>query len=424
MREEDGGISRHFRRKSLRWKYVLIKESLDMAIEELDRWHATADPSWYLLLRISNNKIDQALTIRVNNAAPAFPMAIRIREARRYTGDSGVFLPPRDLDSMLISDIRLSTAKLAQRRSSKGVQNLILTSLECPAGSKVDLVAKTVQELAQKLAVNDPLTFGLLSCKGVVRANRNDGRPTAFTMVFRSPQNNANVSSLRNEFLANNNLITFGDKFAFARQLAKSISYIHTLGFIHKSVRPENILIFREADRITPPSAYLAGFDSFRKEDGRTYRQGVYEWERNLYQHPSRQGLSPREDCVMQHDIYSLRVCLLEIRLWESFTDYDSSGRNPTASRLLNPFALDCQAGRVGINDTKDYLVRLYRERLSQNMGPKYRAVVETYLTCLDPENVDFGDEREFVDNDGIQVGVRYIEKVGGLFSFSGGQGC
>jgi len=45
-------------------------------------------------------------------------------------------------------------------------------------------------------------------------------------------------------------------------------------------------------------------------------------------------------------------------------------------------------------------------------MGTKYSKVVETCLTCLDEDNVRFGDEREFQDEDGVAVGVRYIEKI------------
>lgn len=45
-------------------------------------------------------------------------------------------------------------------------------------------------------------------------------------------------------------------------------------------------------------------------------------------------------------------------------------------------------------------------------MGTIYSEVVVTCLTCLDPENADFGNEDEFQDEDGILVGVRYIEKV------------
>jgi hypothetical protein len=46
-------------------------------------------------------------------------------------------------------------------------------------------------------------------------------------------------------------------------------------------------------------------------------------------------------------------------------------------------------------------------------MGTSYGRVVETCLTCLDKDNVDFGDEKEFQDDDGVAVGVRYIEKGG-----------
>lgn len=35
-------------------------------------------------------------------------------------------------------------------------------------------------------------------------------------------------------------------------------------------------------------------------------------------------------------------------------------------------------------------------------MGTKYSKVVETFLTCLDRDNADFGDEKEFQDEDGV----------------------
>lgn len=45
-------------------------------------------------------------------------------------------------------------------------------------------------------------------------------------------------------------------------------------------------------------------------------------------------------------------------------------------------------------------------------MGKIYTNIVISCLTCLDKNNEAFGDEREFEDEDGILVGVRYIEKV------------
>ena len=44
-------------------------------------------------------------------------------------------------------------------------------------------------------------------------------------------------------------------------------------------------------------------------------------------------------------------------------------------------------------------------------MGIKYARVVESCLTCLDLGNEDFGEESE-LQGDGVNVAVRYIEKV------------
>jgi hypothetical protein len=46
-------------------------------------------------------------------------------------------------------------------------------------------------------------------------------------------------------------------------------------------------------------------------------------------------------------------------------------------------------------------------------MGDKYTRVVVNCLACLDEGSLDFGDQSEFEDQDGILIGVRHIEKVG-----------
>lgn len=61
----------------------------------------------------------------------------------------------------------------------------------------------------------------------------------------------------------------------------------------------------------------------------------------------------------------------------------------------------------------KEHFLSLTRSHLPRNMGDKYAEIVETCLTCLDKDNVDFGDEKEFEDEHGIRVGARYIEKAG-----------
>ena len=50
--------------------------------------------------------------------------------------------------------------------------------------------------------------------------------------------------------------------------------------------------------------------------------------------------------------------------------------------------------------------------QLPGKMGRVYTDIVVSSLTCLDPGNEAFGDETEFMDGDGLLIGVRYIEKV------------
>lgn len=108
----------------------------------------------------------------------------------------------------------------------------------------------------------------------------------------------------------------------------------------------------------------------------------------------------------MQHDIYSLGVCLLEVGMWESLVYYNDD-LTTIKSSIVNELPEGCDSITV-----KDSLVHFARIILPQRIGTKYARVADTCLTCLDEENVDFGDEREFQDADGILVGARYIEKV------------
>ena len=136
-------------------------------------------------------------------------------------------------------------------------------------------------------------------------------------------------------------------------------------------------------------------------------------WEKNLYRHPRRQGLYPEEQYTMRHDIYSVGVCLLEIGLWSSFVNYSEDQTSVTPGPELPISELvTAKDRRKGAIEVKATLVEMARSRLPGLMGKMYTDVVVSCLTCLDKNNEGFGDETEFEDEDGILVGVRYIEKV------------
>jgi hypothetical protein len=143
-------------------------------------------------------------------------------------------------------------------------------------------------------------------------------------------------------------------------------------------------------------------------------RAGDSAWERDLYRHPRRQGLKPEDAYVMQHDIYSLGVCLLEVGLWSTFVDYPSSSGDEVAvpSPILSTFGgVDAEATEKAVS-LKNTLLHIARTRLPTTMGDRYSAIVVSCLTCLDKDNLDFGDEFELLDEDGVTIGVRYIQTV------------
>jgi serine/threonine protein kinase len=220
-----------------------------------------------------------------------------------------------------------------------------------------------------------------------------------------------NPRSLRSILNSADVNLSLSDRFRVAHQLATSVSYIHTYGFVHKNIRPETVLIFQN-QKSPLGASFLLGFEKFRLEDSRTMRTGDCVWEKNLYRHPRRQGLKPEEDYTMQHDIYSLGVCLLEIGLWRSFVIYYDEDSRPTPSPVL---AILDGSEKDEIKKAflvKDTLVSLAKQRLPSRMGDKYTEIVVTCLTCLDGSDATFGDDSEFKDADGVLIGVRYVEKV------------
>ncbi|KAL1862614.1 hypothetical protein Daus18300_008411 [Diaporthe australafricana] len=406
-----------------RIKYALKKTRIDGAIEELETWQGVFDISWLLILRIANGDVDKALAgSSTSSISTSMPPTKRLRAVIRKTpatSAESVFLRDSEIDKATIVSLPFSDASVAERKG----QLLILDHIKC-AEPAARTVTKDVRRLAQSMrdAATGADSFGWLKCKGVVReVLRPEGGPriTDLTMVFKVPSGYARPTSLREALLTGETCLgSLSDKVKLAKDLARAVSYMHVFGFVHKNIRPETVLLLRgdnapsscSAWLKTPLPLFLVGFEKFRSEDGNTYRAGDDEWAKSLYRHPRRQGLNPIDSYVMQHDIYSLGVCLLEIGLWVSFVEYDlgekeaTDGSHPLAGAVADSLARP--------SDIRASLLALAENLLPRLMGSKYFEVVKTCLTCLDEENEDFSNEDEFSDEDGIVVGLRYVEKV------------
>ncbi|EWC47765.1 hypothetical protein DRE_02965 [Drechslerella stenobrocha 248] len=386
-----------------RLQYALTRDKLEKSVEELESWQQRFDYSWYLTMATAGPGIDERLAsmneTRPDPARLGLPLlrasraAAGLRSARQEdSGSASVFRSLEKIDHSSIQRIEESSAFIAQRVDSP--QQYILDHTPLSSQQPSSVLVKRFRDLGRKLMNADPGEFNLLHCKGVTQ-RRNDANPhiiRGFTFIFEVPRGLSDPRGLRSLLTSAGSQYTLSSRLKIAKDLARAVNYLHMFGYVHKNIRAENVIVF-QGNEPDICSAFLVGFDEARHEDAHSGLMGDQTFENNIYRHPDRQGPGPREYYIMQHDIYSLGVCLLEIGLCTAITSLlqDIESMAFTSYRQQSTFV-------------KNVFLRETRQSLPNRMGTTYSKVVETCLTCLDPGNQDFGDETAFQDEDGVLV--------------------
>ncbi|KAK1750892.1 Serine/threonine-protein kinase-transforming protein Rmil [Echria macrotheca] len=425
-----------------KFKFLFNKSDIEEVIVELEQWQRLFDPTWYLILRMGDQTVDAELSRPLSDfsgstlvSPNASSSSLNLRPERSFTPvqrlrstilekpQAGIHisLSESGLDWENATSIPYSTTRVIPRNGGeKKRRSYLVDIISCTPDLDVERTRADATALAKKLAQVDPSSFGLLCCNGLVKRKDAEKKLSSLSLVFHMPEKTGQHPTTLRDHLLHSTGLSLTRILNVVRQLAGAVSFVHTCDFVHKNIRPETIIVFPDMDDTGSSlgSAYLMGFDSFRSVNFHTLRAGDAAWDRNLYRHPSRQGIFAQDKYCMQHDVYALGVCLLELGLWESFVGY-RDGKAVLSDALgltLDDFGfLDgkSQADMLSSgNSIKDHLVTVARERLPRRMGDKYTAVVITCLTCLDKDNEDFGNEDDMKDDDGILIGVRFIEKV------------
>lgn len=386
-----------------RTKYPFLESQLETVVSELKSWHEVFDPSWLFVILIQDGRVDTVIK-HVKDAGnhQAVNVVEQIRAQIRTQS------PPRHLPSIFVNDLVLSNTR----------QIIHLTSLElstlAATGKKVLLDTTTypegtnrkeaVRDLARLLSIPEIPDLHLLRCVGVVQLHT-----AQFQYIFALPERCHGVPCSLREILAGPPP-SLDVKFHMAKSLAKAVASLHAADFVHKNIRPETIIVFEDMDK-ERSIPYLVGFEDLRPSDAHSSLISDKLWERNLYRHPTRQGLHPQQNYVMQHDIYSLGVCLLEIGMWTSFVEYGPDGRPST--RLPITQFLSIRNARKATNAIKDVFMKTARDELPSKMGVAFTDLVLASLACLDagPTN-PFADLDDIYDADGITIGVAFIENI------------
>ncbi len=434
--------------KLTKFKFAIsVKDHLTQTIDELTKWQSLFDPSYFLIGLISTSLIDYNLKTALAGKDETGPLSRmkELREAlppppssRQQSFESGEVKDLRQAiltsngdrtTSVFISDAAISSDRSSIAHSSSRLAKLresgqivILDAVRMRSRDEAAGMMSGVRDLAQVLRTVDPVRFGLLACCGVLKVVNADTETASnsipreqlshFDFVFAVPEPLTEPRSLRGILLSPTLQAPLNEVITLAKLLARSVFFIHTSRFVHKNIRPENILVFKDTEH-TMGRPYLIGFERFRVDSSQSMKFGDGVWERDLYRHPTRQGSQPEKYFVMQHDIYSLGVVLLEIGLRTSFVVPVDSEPCPEPNRLLEiSQMLSNKDATRRAKVLKKRLIELALERLPVLMGQLYTEVVLSCLRCVESDSGSFGDRSEFEDKDGIEVGVRYIEKV------------
>ncbi|KAK5050438.1 hypothetical protein LTR84_003719 [Exophiala bonariae] len=394
-------------------KFALkLKDCLQKTLEDLSTWQEMLDPSWFLMIRVPSTVIDQQLSSPTLGSQSSLSTIRSIREELRTTDSNkeGSIFIGADILSTTRLHIPFSFSQICHDTGSS--DSVIVDPVLCDALTDTKAMTRDIRNLARVLSKIDPLVFGLLSCRGVIRCLNANNDLSRFEFVFKIPPTLHNPTSLRAILAQGRDNHALNDRLDLAKQLASSVLFIHNAQFVHKNIRPETVLVL-ESDSSGVGVPFLVGFEKFRPIDRHTHRAGDSRWERNLYRHPKRQGLILEEDFTMQHDVYSLGVCLLEIGLWISFVLWQATADEPSPNPILGfDDLLKLKDERKKAFEIKNILVAMAKERLPHKMGKRYTEIVVACLTCLDKGVTTLGEESDFEDEDGILVAVRYIEKV------------
>ncbi|KIW30595.1 uncharacterized protein PV07_06329 [Cladophialophora immunda] len=168
------------------------------------------------------------------------------------------------------------------------------------------------------------------------------------------------------------------DRIAIARGLASSILYLHAVGWLHRALRSDSVIFFREGSPFKKASfikyhePYLSNFEYARPErDGAATTATDSQLASNyfdLYRPPSYQGPFAQGNYRRSFDVYSFGILLLEIAAWQPIQDLVGM----PGYQKANSDNLASIPGRALSSDLLS--------RIEQGMGKGYRTAIETCI--------------------------------------------
>ena len=319
------------------------------------------------------------------------------------------------------------------QQAKKGVSLFLFEAQSYTPNSKESL-KKDLRFLSERLA-SQRTSNGILPLVGF----RDGG--DSFQLVFNAPSSAQRLQTLQIAMQrTQDRLPSLNVRLSLCCQLAEAVLHVHTLGLVHKNVRPDNILTVFPTDNLAfhsskYPQMFLLGWERARRvDDNHTNLEGETLWERSLYQHPERwsdQGKREVEEFCMGHDIYSLGVCMLEILTWKLLALSSQMGATAEAEPVIGKCLVEAFSQLRLAHSSKPraefdsdgawvsqdainvqrMLLHIAGADLPAIAGQKLTDLVGRCLSCLDP-GARFAAKISFENRNREELSLDFIDSV------------
>ena len=183
-------------------------------------------------------------------------------------------------------------------------------------------ILKLIQEMALLLKAEKPDEFGIPPCLGYVDTRGPTQAKGLLGFVFTNPldikADERPVSILDAIVDSEMPKPSLTARFALAHKIATCLMYLHSVNWLHKGIRSENIISFNHDGGYNIDKPCLTGFEYSRPARP---GQGTVAVPRNprwdIYQYPDIQTDGKRPLHRKTFDIYSFGLVLLEIAHWK-----------------------------------------------------------------------------------------------------------
>jgi len=187
---------------------------------------------------------------------------------------------------------------------------------------------------------------------------------------------------------------SLGDRLVIACRVAEAVLQLHTVGWLHKGLRSENVVFVDETEKrqdlTTNTAPYLVGYEFARPIAAPELTASMNTpLSLDLYLHPEKRSHSNIHSCKA-FDLYGLATILIEIALWEPLVNIlaRQTGKD-WVKRIIDAEAKDKDLALPSLiqHSTKSAFV----QEIAHAAGPRF---LEAIGICLNAGN-DTSDEAD-----------------------------